>query len=165
VLIFDEPTSGLDPNQFVEIRGLIKELGSEKTIILSTHILPEVQASCGRVIIVNRGALVADGATDALTEANAGAVVRVVVVPGARTLDPQRILAAFAAVPGVSSVEQRDGEGSGTLGFLVRAKSSLDPRAGLFQAAVESGFVLLEMHRERASLEETFRSLTMEGKK
>jgi ABC-2 type transport system ATP-binding protein len=165
VLIFDEPTSGLDPNQIVEIRGLIKELGSEKTIILSTHILPEVQASCGRVIIVNKGELVADDATDALTEANAGAVVRVVVAPGARTLDPQKILAAFAAVPGVSSVEQRDGEGSGTLGILVRAKSSVDPRAGLFQAAVEGGFVLLDMHRERASLEETFRSLTMEGRR
>jgi len=165
VLIFDEPTSGLDPNQIVEIRGLIKELGSEKTIILSTHILPEVQASCGRVIIVNKGALVADDATDALTEANAGAVVRVVVAPGALTLDPQKILAAFVAVAGVSSVEQRDGEGNGTLGFLVRAKRSLDPRPGLFQAAVESGFVLLDMHRERASLEETFRSLTMEGRR
>jgi ABC-2 type transport system ATP-binding protein len=164
VLILDEPTSGLDPNQIVEIRELIKELGAEKTIILSTHILPEVQASCGRVIIVSKGKLVADDATDALTEASAGAVVRVVVAPRTGPLDPQSVLAALAAVPGVSSVEQRDGEGDGTLGFLVRAKGSQDPRPGLFQAAVESGFALLDMHRERASLEETFRSLTIEDR-
>src|SRR6185369_6452816 len=80
VLILDEPTSGLDPNQIVEIRGLIQELGREKTVILSTHILPEVQASCGRIIIVNKGKLVADDTPDMLTGAEAGAsVVRLVV--------------------------------------------------------------------------------------
>src|SRR5262249_38077771 len=79
LLILDEPTSGLDPNQIVEIRELIKELGREKTVILSTHILPEVQASCGRIIIINAGKLVADDTPDVLTGADEAAVIRIVV--------------------------------------------------------------------------------------
>ena len=161
VVILDEPTSGLDPNQIVEVRGLIRELGTEKTIILSTHILPEVQASCGRVIIIDDGKLVADDATDALMGANAGSVVRIVVAPRNGMLDVERVRTALAAVPGVSAVEAQEGEGGGTLGFLVRATGTEDPRAGVFQAAIDCGFVLLDLHRERASLEETFRSLTV----
>jgi ABC-2 type transport system ATP-binding protein len=162
VLILDEPTSGLDPNQIVEIRQLIRELGREKTILLSTHILPEVQASCSRVIIIHEGALVADDATASLTEGGAGAVIHVVAAPGEGSppLDSAQIRARLAAVAGVRSVEPQPGEDNGALAFLVRAHGAQDPRAALFRAAVSGGFVLLDLHRERASLEQTFRSLT-----
>jgi ABC-2 type transport system ATP-binding protein len=163
VLILDEPTSGLDPNQIVEIRQLIRELGREKTILLSTHILPEVQASCSRVIIIHQGTIVADDSTAALTEGE-GALIHVVVAPNDGTaLDPARVRERLAAVAGVRAVEAQAGEGDGTLAFLVRAQGAQDPRAALFRAAVAGGFVLLDLHRERASLEQTFRSLTTTG--
>ena len=160
VLILDEPTSGLDPNQIVEIRQLIRELGREKTILLSTHILPEVQASCSRVIIIHRGKLVADDSTSALSEGRDGAVIHLVVSRAGDPIDPAQIRARFAAVPGVRSVDAQPGETDGGLAFTVRSNGTEDPRAGLFRAAATSGLVLLELHRERASLEQTFRNLT-----
>jgi ABC-2 type transport system ATP-binding protein len=162
VLILDEPTSGLDPNQIVEIRHLIQELGREKTILLSTHILPEVQASCSRVIIIHRGNLVADDSTAALTESGTGAVIHVVAAGNGAALDPGQVRAQLASVPGVRAVEPEAAEGDGTVAFLVRAQGADDPRAGLFRAAVNGGFVLLGLHREKASLEQTFRNLTKE---
>jgi ABC-2 type transport system ATP-binding protein len=164
LLILDEPTSGLDPNQIVEIRELIKELGREKTVILSTHILPEVQASCGRIIILNKGKLVADDTPEVLTGAERHAVVRLVVTSGNGTLPSEgEVRALLSAVPGVAAVERTDGEGDGTLGFRVRAAASHDPRADIFRAAAGSRFVLLDLHRERVSLEDTFRQLTLGG--
>ena len=161
LLILDEPTSGLDPNQIVEIRDLIKELGREKTIVLSTHILPEVQATCGRIIIISDGRLVADDTPEALTEGDAGAVIQVVVKGrNGGGLDPQAVRAALVAVDGVRSVEAFEGEGAGTLGFRLKAGGSADPREAVFQAAVQNGLVLLGMQRERVSLEDTFRRLT-----
>jgi ABC-2 type transport system ATP-binding protein len=162
LLILDEPTSGLDPNQIVEIRELIKELGREKTVILSTHILPEVQASCGRIIIINKGKLVADDTPEVLTGADARAVVRLVVKSrNDRPLVEADVRTALANVPGVGAVERADSEGDGTLGFRIRAAGTVDPREGIFRAAVERSFVLLDLHRERVSLEETFRQLTV----
>lgn len=161
VLILDEPTSGLDPNQIVEIRSLIRELGEEKTVLLSTHILPEVQASCSRVIIISEGQLVADDTPSALIEGGAGAVVRLVVAsPNEGSIDAAALRERMASVPGVGTVDEEAGEGDGTVGFVVRANGNDDPRADLFRAAADAGVVLLEMHRERASLEETFRNLT-----
>jgi ABC-2 type transport system ATP-binding protein len=161
LLILDEPTSGLDPNQIVEIRGLIKELGREKTIILSTHILPEVQASCDRIIIINDGRLVADDRTEALTGSEAGAVIHLVVKGRNGTaVAESAVRAALSGVAGVRSVEAHEGEGSGTLGFRVHAAGAADPREGIFRAAVQGDFVLLDLHRERVSLEDTFRQLT-----
>jgi len=162
LLILDEPTSGLDPNQIAEIRELIKELGREKTVILSTHILPEVQASCGRIIIVNAGRIVADDRTENLTSAGRGAVIRLVVkAKNGGPLAPETVERALAAVPGVSAVEPADAEGAGTIGFRIRASGVDDPREGIFRAAVQGEFVLLDLHRERISLEDTFRELTM----
>ncbi len=157
LLILDEPTSGLDPNQIVEIRELIKELGREKTVILSTHILPEVQATCSRIIIVNEGKIVADDNTEHLTTGDAGAVIRLVVkrTDGA---DYDRLRSLLANLPGVRAVDRHDGEGEGTHGFTLRASG--DPREAIFSTAVSNNFVLLDMHRERASLEDTFRRLT-----
>lgn len=158
LLILDEPTSGLDPNQIVEIRELIKDLGKEKTVILSTHILPEVQATCDRVIIISGGKLVADDTPDALTEGDAGAVVHVVFKAPAS--ERPRLQGLLGALPGVRAVDLHDGEGEGTLGFRLRATGSADPREAIFQAALQNQLILLDMHRERVSLEDTFRRLT-----
>lgn len=161
LLILDEPTTGLDPNQIVEIRELIKDLGREKTVILSTHILPEVQATCDRIIIINDGVLVADDTPDHLTAAESGAMVRVVIAgkDGAQP-ERERIGKVLSALPGVRNVDASDGEGQGTVGFDLRTSSGEDPRPAIFQAAIANDFVLLDMHREHVSLEDTFRRLT-----
>jgi ABC-2 type transport system ATP-binding protein len=161
LLILDEPTSGLDPNQIIEIRSLIKDLGRDKTVLLSTHILPEVQATCGRILIINEGSLVADDNPDALTEKNAGAVIKIVVkhAPGS-TWDSDRLRTLFSTVPGIKAVQAHDSEGAGTLGFSLSASGSEDAREAVFGTAVSNNLVLLDMHRERVSLEDTFRRLT-----
>jgi ABC-2 type transport system ATP-binding protein len=161
LLILDEPTSGLDPNQIVEIRELIKDLGQEKTVILSTHILPEVQATCGRIMIINEGKLVADDTPDTLTESESGSLVNIVVkANNTNPLDREKIESVFSNLPGVQGVQLGDGEGGGTLGFCLRSISGEDPREAIFSAAVAHDVVLLDMHREKMSLEETFRRLT-----
>ena len=159
LLILDEPTSGLDPNQIVEIRKLIQELGQEKTVILSTHILSEVQSTCSRVIIVSAGRLVADDTPERLTRAEGGAITLVVAPKNGTPLSLPGIQTALEGLPGVSGVQAVDGEGVGTLGFRVRYADT-DPRRALFELAVKDGLVVLEMRREHQTLEETFRKLT-----
>ena len=161
LLLLDEPTSGLDPNQILEIRALIKELGKEKTIILSTHILPEVQASCDRVIIISDGKLVADDTPDALMTKGTASRVSMLFGPmDSATVDVHRIREILADIPETRSVSSRPGEGDGTLGFSVDVGGDGDVRSTLFQTVVQHGLPLLEMHREQVSLEETFRKLT-----
>ncbi len=161
ILILDEPTSGLDPNQIAEIRDLVRDLGREKTLILSTHILPEVQATCGRVIIISDGALVADDSIDHLTGASAGGRLRLLVAAAdGSDLAADRACAAFGRVEGVGHVAASAGAEAGTLRLTVFTAEGSDPRRGLFEAAVAGGLVLLESHPETVSLEETFRRLT-----
>ncbi len=153
LLILDEPTSGLDPNQIVEIRELIRELGREKTVILSTHILPEVQASCDRIIIISNGKVVADDTPEMLSGAGGGALVRVVVKGDGAS---EAMLSGVPGVTGVSAI----GEDAGGEAFRVACAPDTDPREQIFRAAVDKGLVLIDLHRERASLEDTFRQLT-----
>ncbi|MBI5546201.1 MAG: ATP-binding cassette domain-containing protein [Deltaproteobacteria bacterium] len=162
LVILDEPTSGLDPNQIVEIRDLIKEIGKEKTVLLSTHILPEVHATCRRVIIISDGKLVADDTPEALAEREAGGLLRVVLKGKGDGAAPEleKVRGILAAVPGIRAVESGESEGGKTLGFRVRPAGNEDPREALFAASVAHDLVLLEMHREAVSLEETFRRLT-----
>jgi ABC-2 type transport system ATP-binding protein len=161
LLILDEPTSGLDPNQIVEIRALIKDLGREKTVILSTHILPEVQATCDRILIISDGQLVADDTPDALVEREAGGLVRVVVkARNGEAIDAEEVQFLFSNVGGVRAVDAAEGDGEGTLGFALKTQGDEDPREGLFKIAVENNLVLLDLHREQVSLEDTFRRLT-----
>ncbi|HET6345683.1 MAG TPA: ATP-binding cassette domain-containing protein [Myxococcota bacterium] len=161
LLILDEPTSGLDPNQIIEIRSLIRDLGRDKTVLLSTHILPEVQATCGRIIIINEGQLVADDSPQALAEGSTGAVIRLMVKQKAgRDLDRAKLQALFSHLPGVRAVDAHDGEGAETLGFSLRAAGSTDPREAIFETVVSHDLILLDLHRERVSLEDTFRRLT-----
>jgi ABC-2 type transport system ATP-binding protein len=159
LLILDEPTSGLDPNQIVEIRALIKELGKEKTVILSTHVLSEVQSTCSRVLIINDGKLVADDSPEHLTSGGEGALLVVLASRAGTPLEPATITTMLTAVPGVTGVESAEGEGHGTLGFRLRFGAE-DPRRALFEAVVKQDLMLLEVRRTQASLEDTFRKLT-----
>jgi ABC-2 type transport system ATP-binding protein len=155
ILILDEPTSGLDPNQIVEIRQLIKEVGKEKTVILSTHILPEVQATCSRILIISGGKLVADGTPDELRGREKGSRYRVVVAADAKQ---EAVKAKFASLKGVTRCETALGE-DGAHTFTLDAAGD-DLRKTLFRAAVDNNWTLLELARDAASLETVFRNLT-----
>jgi ABC-2 type transport system ATP-binding protein len=157
ILILDEPTSGLDPNQIVEIRQLIKEVGKEKTVILSTHILPEVQATCSRMLIISSGKLVADGTPDELRAREKGSRYRLMVETNGATQDA--IKAKLAGIKGVTRCDTTAGE-DGALAFTLDAAGDEDLRKVLFRAAVDNKWTLLELHREAASLETVFRNLT-----
>jgi ABC-2 type transport system ATP-binding protein len=157
ILILDEPTSGLDPNQIVEIRELIKEVGREKTVILSTHILPEVQATCSRMLIIAGGKLVADGTPEELRARERGSRYRFVVE--ANGVPPDAIKARLGSITGVSRCEKVTGE-EGAHAFLLDGAGNEDLRKSLFRAAVDNRWTLLELARESASLEDVFRNLT-----
>ncbi|MEM7571421.1 MAG: gliding motility-associated ABC transporter ATP-binding subunit GldA [Bacteroidota bacterium] len=151
VLILDEPTSGLDPNQLAEIRQLIMELGKEKTLVLSTHIMQEVQAICDRVIIIDRGRLVADDPIDRLRSRLEGDHSILVQFAGrAKSSELKKI-------SGVSRVEALDEDR-----YRFFAKEGKDPRKSIFQYAAKHDLPLLEMQREEVSVEEVFRHLTQQ---
>jgi ABC-2 type transport system ATP-binding protein len=159
ILILDEPTSGLDPNQIVEIRNLIRDIGRKKTVILSTHILSEVQATCDRVIIIHGGRIVADGTTDdIMARQRGGQLLQVVYAPGSVKLPAEAIHQAVAAVPGVQRVTPVQVAEPEATGFQVIAER--DVRADLFQIAADKGILMLELHRETSSLEEVFQRVT-----
>jgi ABC-2 type transport system ATP-binding protein len=159
VLILDEPTSGLDPNQIVEIRNLIKQLGRAKTVILSTHILSEVQATCDRVIIVNEGSIVADGTPTELQEKFHGAE-SVSVELKASVSDPMvEVFPKIRSLVGVERVEYHGGLDN-VHRFTVYVAKGGDVREELFRQAVAEKWVLLEMSRKGTSLEEVFHKLT-----
>ena len=157
ILILDEPTSGLDPNQIVEIRQLIKEVGKEKTVILSTHILPEVQATCSRILIISIGKLVADGTPDELRARERGSRYRLVMEASGTTAEA--VKARLVGIKGVSRCEPVRGE-DGAHSFTLDAAGDEDLRKVLFRAAVDNKWTLLELHREAVSLETVFRNLT-----
>jgi len=164
IVILDEPTSGLDPNQIVEIRDLIREVGREKTVILSTHILPEVQATCSRILIISGGKLVADGTPEALRAREKRGRYRLVVhANGAAFRNPEAsqetIRASLGKLGGVGACETVAGE-DGAFTFGIDAASSDDLRPMLFKAAVDNKWTLLELVRESVSLEDVFRNLT-----
>lgn len=159
VLILDEPTSGLDPNQIVEIRNLIKQLGRAKTVILSTHILSEVQATCDRVLIINDGKIVADGTPEKLRSEFQGAEsVTIELRTGAA--DPvQQISPKLRSLIGVGSVELL-GQKNGSSRFEIHVEKGTDVRESIFRMAVAEGWTLLEMQRKATTLEEVFHKLT-----
>ena len=159
VLILDEPTSGLDPNQIVEIRQVIKQIGEKKTVIFSTHIMQEVAATCSRVLIISKGKIAADGRPDELQRKAQGQVSLQVELIGDSAL-AKTGLEAIADVESVRPLAAEEGEMSGGHRFVVMAKSGSDPRAEIFKMATQKGLQLIELHRERASLEEVFRNLT-----
>jgi ABC-2 type transport system ATP-binding protein len=157
VLILDEPTTGLDPNQIVQIRELIKHIGREKTVILSTHILQEVEATCSRVQIINDGRIVARGTTSELTQLATGDT-RVIV----RMKAPSRLVEPkLRALPNVTGIRELGGEAASARYEVVAAGGDGDAiEEALFRLAVDSGWVLTEMTRETQSLEQVFQKLT-----
>jgi gliding motility-associated transport system ATP-binding protein len=157
VLILDEPTAGLDPKQIIETRQLIKELAGDHTIILSTHILPEVSQTCQRVVIINKGRVVAVDTPDNLTARVQGAATMYLQVDGPEG-DVQTTL---SRVPGVTGVRIADRGPSG-LGLEVESQPNHDVRRELAHAVVGSGWGLLELRPLRMSLEEIFLHLTTE---
>lgn len=161
VLILDEPTSGLDPNQIVEIRNLIRQLGREKTLILSTHILPEVQASCSRVIIINKGKIVADGSTNDLQSRFQGNEQYYVELEKPDGESSETIRVHFQNIPSVTSVETL-GEFNGMMKLRIETLRGTDVRKHIYQLSVRNNWTLLELHREQTSLEDVFHELTRE---
>lgn len=155
-LILDEPTAGLDPNQIVEIRALIKELGREKTIILSTHILSEVQATCSRVIIISGGRLVADNTPDGLQAGLSGRTVLMLTLKGSADGAASK-LKSLSVVEEVRSVPTGK---SGETRLRVESAPNADIREEVFKLAVREQWVVLEMIPETQSLEEVFHKLT-----
>jgi ABC-2 type transport system ATP-binding protein len=156
ILILDEPTSGLDPNQIVEIRNLIKKLGKEKTVILSTHTLSEVQATCQRVVIIDKGKIVADSPTEQLKKSY-GEKEQIYLELRADNDDIEK---KIKELQGVTGVKAAGGSPGSTWAGNVEAKEGDDVRAALFQLAVKEGWTLLEMRRDVISLEDVFRQLT-----
>jgi ABC-2 type transport system ATP-binding protein len=149
--VLDEPTEGLDPNQRVEIRQLISHLGRERTVILSTHVLGEVQYTCSRLLIINRGKIVADDAVDTLlTRATSG--IRINVEATGAGVDEQ-----LGALDGVRAVERHE-VADGRQRFTVVASD--DIRQNIFLLAKDRGWMLYELHHEAGNLEDLFRELT-----
>jgi gliding motility-associated transport system ATP-binding protein len=155
VLILDEPTAGLDPKQIIETRELIKSLGGDHTIILSTHILPEVSMTCGRVVIINKGRVVAEDTPDNLMRRLQGAGTLHLEVRG----DETPVLETLRSVPGVLHVKSR-GPKDGLVSVEVEAEAGRDVRAQLASAVVGRGFGLLGLQQVGMSLEEIFLHLT-----
>lgn len=153
VLVLDEPTVGLDPKQIIAIRELIRELGEERTLLVSSHILPEVELLCRRVMIIDRGRVVGQGTPEELRTRLRGHALLRVEIEG----EPAGAPEALAALPGVESVERHPSL-AGSL--LVHGSDGADPRAAIFHAVVAHGWVLLALEQERASLEDVFVRLT-----
>jgi len=149
VLILDEPTSGLDPGQIIEIRNLISELGREKTVLLSTHIMQEVEAICDRVILISKGRIKADGKPGEIKTSGSAHIT---------------LLAEFDTMPDIAEIENLKGvirvKPTPEKLILVEAEPSPDPRQTIFDYAVEKNFRVLSMQKKEKSLEDVFRELT-----
>ena len=162
VIILDEPTVGLDPRQIIEVRNLIKSLGGQHTIILSTHILPEVSMTCNRVTIINRGQIVAAGTPENLMGELATGEGYEVEVEGEADLLNSLLLPSLENVPGVRSVELIPKQQFVASRYRLRAlcESDIEPGREIAAAIIASGFGLCEMRRNRATLEDVFLRLT-----
>jgi ABC-2 type transport system ATP-binding protein len=159
ILVLDEPTSGLDPNQIVEIRQIIKRIGKEKTIILSTHILSEAEATCDRVVIINKGKIVADDSTENLKES---AVDKKYIQLSLRNADFKSVDMALTDIEGVTGVTRID-ETDHQLDVRIDCRSAVDPRAEIYQKIKQTDWLVLDFHQKTQTLETIFRELTMEN--
>ena len=149
VLILDEPTSGLDPNQLIDIRNLISNLGKEKTVLLSTHIMQEVEAICERAIIINKGVVVADDKIENLKQENSASNVVVV------EFENEVIEELLKTIPMVGKVQRvRDNH------WILEPQGDADIRANLMKWSVEKGLIIKTLQKEDLSIEEAFQKLT-----
>ena len=161
VLIFDEPTVGLDPKQIIDIRNLIRMLGKEHTIILSTHILPEVQAVCDRIVVINKGKVVANEKTEDLVTAVDGSRKMVAKVVG-----PQdEVLKALKGVAGIRSVDVLGKRDTDSISYLIESEDRVDARKPLFYTLASKGWPLVGLEGMELSLEDIFIRLVGEQRK
>ncbi|MBR0302977.1 MAG: ABC transporter, partial [Clostridia bacterium] len=156
ILIFDEPTVGLDPAQIIEVRTLIRRLGRHHTVILSTHILSEVQAVCDKIVIIDRGRIIAEEKTDDITAAVNRSRRFTVRVCGA-TGD---VLNMLRGIPGVSSAQVTGERDLDAHVYVVESERGADVRPAIFRACAESGHVMIGLEPSGMSLEEVFIKLT-----
>jgi len=156
ILILDEPTTGLDPNQIVEIRELIKQLGKEKTVIFSTHILSEVSATCDRVVIINNGKIVGEGTPQELMARAEDRELVYIKLQG----DSQQIVAKLRNIEQVTNVEIKDREAADIYGYEITAKGGVELRDSLLKLSLEEHWNMLEIKKINVSLEDVFRQLT-----
>ena len=155
ILILDEPTSGLDPNQIIEIRKLIREIGKSKTVVLSTHILPEVEATCDRILIINNGKIVADGTSATLRkQAHGGEVLRVQIAEATDKNEVITSLQNLETVAMVDPVEDSD------MTFMINSKEETSSRKSIFKLCVKNNWILTELTPVETKLEDIFRNLT-----
>ena len=162
VLILDEPTSGLDPNQVQVIRNLVRRIGEQHTVLLSTHVLSEVQATCDRVLVLKNGRLVADAPVERMKESlQGGVLVKVSFVPGSVKLTREAVNARLGALDGVTRVTPQESGDAAELTYELLADQ--DVRAAVFDLAVREGLRIITLTRETSSLEEVFRRLTVEA--
>ncbi|NOX18562.1 MAG: ATP-binding cassette domain-containing protein [Chlorobi bacterium] len=156
ILILDEPTSGLDPNQIVEIREMIKEIGKEKTVILSTHILPEVEATCDRILIINNGKIVADGTSESLRKQAQGEEILRIKIEDAPGSD-----AVITALQSVETIDLVDPVPNEENVYMAESKNGESSRKPIFNLCVNNKWTLTEMTPIETKLEDIFRELTL----
>ncbi|RJP75980.1 MAG: ATP-binding cassette domain-containing protein [Desulfobacteraceae bacterium] len=160
ILVLDEPTSGLDPNQIVEIREIIRQIGKEKTIVLSTHILSEAEAACDRVVIINQGKIVADGSTESLRQTgNREYDIRLSLL----NANIDHVQKQLMAIDGISGISPSVSDDSTVLNLTLACKSDDDIRSTIYQKIKETDWILIDFHQEGKSLENIFRELTKEN--
>jgi ABC-2 type transport system ATP-binding protein len=159
ILVLDELTSGLDPNQIVEIREIIKKIGKRKTIVISTHILSEAEATCDRIVIINRGRIVADGSTETIKQTSSGEYL---INVSLQNTDYKSVERELSSVDGIVNIALRSEE-EGILGVGLTCKSSADIRGEIYRKIKGTDWILLEFHQETGSLENIFRRLTQEN--
>jgi len=159
ILVLDEPTSGLDPNQIIEIREIIKRIGKEKTVILSTHILSEVEAACDRVVIIKQGKIIADGSMETLKQsANRKNRITILLLNS----DYESVKKELGSIEGVEEV-QLETNNEGVLQASVIYRSSADLRGDIYRKIKETEWILIELYQETQTLENIFRELTTEN--
>ena len=159
ILVLDEPTSGLDPNQIVEIRDIIRQIGKEKTVILSTHILTEVEATCDRVVIIDKGKIIADDLTENLKQmAGKEHFIHLSLL----NADYQSVTTQLGLIDGIVDIEQLNEKNDGKLNIRLTGKSDVDLRKNIYAAIKKSDWVLIEFYQETKTLETIFRELTKE---
>jgi ABC-2 type transport system ATP-binding protein len=159
ILVLDEPTSGLDPNQIIEIREIIKQIGKEKTIVVSTHILSEAEATCDRVVIINQGKIVADGTMESLKQTASGEAL---ITLSLQNAEKDAVVRDLGSVQGVAGVLVGDDDRD-VLEVKLTCRSAEDLRGAIYDKVKQTDWILLELYQERQSLERIFQKLTAES--
>jgi ABC-2 type transport system ATP-binding protein len=160
ILILDEPTSGLDPNQIVEIRDIIREIGREKTVILSTHILSEAEATCDRIVIIHQGRIVADDRTENLKQSGGRSRRLHLILQNAVREDA---LATLNGLEGITATAGPPSNGSDTVSLVLTCQGAEDPRPAVYAAIKATDWVMVEFVQQTKDLETIFRELTKEN--